>query len=79
MPYGYLTDYTFNPMPLEHQRLVPTHENLTEEEFKKLLVPKPDGDDGQFIIDDRLAEIAYVDANLNYKNLIQPLSEALLK
>ena len=64
MPYGYLTDCMLNPLPLKAQRLVPTHENLTEEEFEKmLLVPAPE----------------FVSDNLIHKNLIQPLSETLLK
>lgn len=75
MPYGYLTDYMFNPMPLNIQRLVPTHESLTKEEFEKLIVPKPNG---KFVINDKLTEINISD-NLTHKDLIQPLSEALLK
>jgi bromodomain and WD repeat domain-containing protein 1/3 len=79
MPYGYLIDYMRNPMPLSIQRLVPTHESLTKEEFEKLIVPKPNGADGQFVINDRLTEINFASDNLNHKNLIQPLSESLLR
>lgn len=79
MPYGYLTDNMLNPLPLKAQRLVPTHENLTKEEFNKLLVPKPNSTQGQLVIDDRLSEIDFVSDNLNHKNLIQPLSEDILK
>ena len=78
MPYGYLTDYMRNPMPLEAQRLVPTHETLKKDEFDKLLVRNPDIE-GKFVIDDGLSEIAFQSANLSHKDLIQPLNETLLK
>ena len=79
MPYGYLTDSMLNPLSIKAQRLVPTHENLSKKQFEKLLVPKPNGSDGQFVINDGLGEIDFVSDNLSHKNLIEPLSETLLK
>jgi len=75
MPYGYLTNILGLPHDLEAQRRVPGRADLTQEELSSRFVQI----DGNTRINDGLSEIAFQTANLTHKELVPPLSDALLE
>lgn len=73
MPYGYLTRHNGEPYELSVQKMVPGREELTQDDFEKVLT------DNGTRIEDGLAQVPFLSANLWHKSLIKPLHEDLLK